>query len=163
MAQYKFVDHWTIVAPIEDVYNHIADPRTYAKWWSAFKKIEIIKDVPFPYVGGRARMRVKSPFGYSLALEVETTGARPPYELHTVSYGSLAGTGDWVFEEKDGITYATWTWIVESHHPLLNRLEWLAKPLFAQSHVIVSERGHQGLKRLLEPLYRPASAEQSAI
>lgn len=150
MAEYKFVDHWEIRAPIEQVYQTIADPRTYPRWWSDYDRITILKDTPFPYIGGRAELLVKSPFGYRLRLEVETVAADPPSFIATRSHGQLEGTGDWELREERGITYVTWTWIVRSNHRLLNRLERIAKPLFALSHVIVSGRGHRGLKRLLE-------------
>ncbi len=29
MARYTFVDHWLIKSPIEQVFQHIADPATY--------------------------------------------------------------------------------------------------------------------------------------
>ena len=151
MAEYKFVDHWMIRAPIDQVYRTIADPRTYPQWWPDYDRITILKDVPFPYVGGRAELLVKSPFGYRLRLEVETAAAEPPTFLATRSYGQLEGTGDWAFREEDGETHVTWTWIVRSNHPVLNRLEFVLKPLFGLSHVLVSGRGHRGLKRLLEP------------
>lgn len=150
MAEYTFVDHWHIRAPIEAVYRHVSDPRTYGQWWPSYDGIRILEDAPFPHVGGRAELLVKSPFGYRLRLEVETTEATPPTYLKTVSRGQLEGEGLWAFRQEEDTTHATWTWIVRTNHPLLNRLEWIAKPLFALSHVIQSGRGHRGLKRLLE-------------
>lgn len=150
MKEYRFVDHWSIRAPITEVYRHVGDPRTYARWWKAYDGVRILRDVPYPHVGGQAELLVRSPFGYQLRLNVETVEARPPTYLKTISRGQLAGTGIWEFHEEGELTHATWTWIVRSDHPVLNRLEWFAKPLFALSHVIVSRRGHQGLKRLLE-------------
>jgi hypothetical protein len=151
MKEYRFVDHWTVRAPIDEVYRHVADPRTYARWWPSYDEVNILVDVPFPYIDGWAELLVKSPFGYRLLLEVETTGANPPYYLQTVSRGQLEGTGIWEFSQAGDTTKATWTWIVRSNHPLLNRLEWIAKPFFALSHVLASRKGHQGLKQLLEP------------
>ena len=150
MKEYRFVDHWTIRAPIATVYDHVANPRTYAHWWKAYNGVRILRDVPYPYVGGQVELLVRSPFGYQLRLEVETAEAQPPTYLKTISRGQLAGTGIWEFAQEGGTTRATWTWIVRSDHPMLNRLEWFAKPLFALSHVIVSRRGHKGLKQLLE-------------
>lgn len=150
MKEYRFVDHWMIKASIDDVYRHVSDPRTYAEWWPSYDGLRILKDVPFPYVGGRVELLVRSPFGYHLRLEVETAEADPPRYLKTLSRGQLEGTGIWEFREENGTTYATWTWIVRSDHPVLNRLEWIAKPIFALSHILTSRKGHRGLKRLLE-------------
>jgi uncharacterized protein YndB with AHSA1/START domain len=150
MKDYRFVDRWTIRAPLDEVYRHVANPHTYAEWWLSYDSVRILEDAPFPHVGGRVELVVKSPFGYRLHLEVETTEADPPTYLKTASRGQLAGTGIWEFSRENDATVAVWTWIVRSHHPLLNRLEWIAKPIFALSHVLTSRKGHQGLKRLLD-------------
>jgi hypothetical protein len=75
MAEYSFVDHWFIAAPIEAVYRTIADPRTFPQWWRDYDHITILKDAPFPHVGGRAEFLVRSPFGYRLRIVVETVAA----------------------------------------------------------------------------------------
>ncbi len=150
MAEYKFVDHWTIRAPIDVVYGHIVDPRTYPQWWRDYDRVTVLVEAPYPYAGGRAEFLVRSPFGYRLRLDVTITAADPPRSITTETRGQLVGTGIWEFREVDGATEVTFTWIVRTNHPLINRLEWFAKPLFALSHAIVSGRGHRGLKRLLE-------------
>jgi hypothetical protein len=150
MKEYRFVDHWRIVAPIETVYRYVSDPRTYVEWWPSYDGVRVLKEEPYPYVGGQVELIVKSPFGYRLRLEVETAEANPPTYFKTISRGQLAGTGIWEFSQEGDTTLAAWTWIVRSDHPLLNRLEWFAKPVFALSHVLASRKGHRGLKRLLE-------------
>ena len=161
MAEYTFVDHWFVVAPIETVYRTVADPRTYPQWWKDYDRITILKDAPFPHVGGQAEFLIRSPFGYRLRIVVETVAAEPPRSITTHSSGQLQGTGIWEFRQEGDITHVTFTWTVRSDHPVLNRLERVAKPLFALSHAIVSGRGHRGLKRLLEA--RPSAGHQSAI
>jgi uncharacterized protein YndB with AHSA1/START domain len=150
VAKYKFVDPWVIQAPIEEVYRHIADPRTFAQWWPVYSKVAILEEAPEPGVGGKALLTVKSALGYSLELEVETVEADPPRYLKTVSRGQLEGAGEWQLEQTGNATYVTFSWVVESHHPLLNWLEPIAKPLFTWSHNDASRKGHQGLKKLLE-------------
>lgn len=151
MKEYRFVDHWRIKAPIDEVYGHVANPRTYHQWWRAYDGVRILNDKPFPYVGGKVELLVRSPFGYRLRLEVETVAADPPRTIKTITHGQLEGVGLWQFTQEGETTHAVWTWIVRSNHPRLNKLEWFAKPVFALSHVIVSRRGQCGLKRLLEP------------
>lgn len=150
MAKYEFVDDWYVRAPIAEVFRHIADPRTFPRWWPAYSAIEILPGTEPPAAGSRSRLTVRSPFGYRLRLDVETIESEPPRRCLTVSRGDLAGTGLWELEERDGATHARWTWIVESNHPLLNALEPVAKKLFEWSHRYVSGQGHRGLKRLLE-------------
>jgi uncharacterized protein YndB with AHSA1/START domain len=158
MACYKFVDHWYIKAPIDEVYNHISNPRTYPQWWRWYDSIRVLKEAPYPYIGGKSELVIRSPFGYRLKIEVETVEASPPNHIKTVSRGELAGTGEWEFRQEGDVTHAIFTWIVETDQPLLNRLEWLLKPVFALSHNLVSGSGHRGLKKLLEKTQQVAPA-----
>jgi uncharacterized protein YndB with AHSA1/START domain len=168
MARYRFVDHWYIQAPIEQVFEHIADPGTYPQWWPVYPKVEMHPGPQPAEVGNQANLTVRSPLGYQLNLLTETTESDPPRWLNTRSQGDLQGTGTWEFaQEEDGTTHVTWTWIVESHHPLLNVLEPIAKPLFEWSHNYVSGKGHRGLKGLLEeepeePLEEPRWSRRGA-
>lgn len=150
MAHYTFVDHWTIRAPIDTVFDHIVRARTYREWWPGYESVELAPGAEPPRVGSIARMLVRSPFGYGLRLDVEIAELDPPRRLLTVSRGDLAGTGLWEFRTVGGATRARWTWSVESSHPLLNALEPVAKKLFEASHNYVSGQGRRGLKRLLE-------------
>lgn len=146
--EYTFIDHWYIKAPVAEVFAHIADPRTYPQWWPSYDRVELINQ---SHAGNpMARLTVKSVFGYRLQLDVETVEAHPPHLLRTVARGQLTGTGDWIFTQEGETTHAAWTWIVASDHPLLNLLEPIAKPIFAWSHNDASQKGHRGLKVLLE-------------
>nr|AGC72804.1 hypothetical protein [uncultured bacterium A1Q1_fos_485] len=157
MAQYKFVDHWYIKAPREEVFRYIADARTYPKWWPVYPTVELLREVAPGEIGGKVRLVVKSALGYRLQLEVETVAIDPPHSIKTIATGQLAGTGEWEFRQEGDTTHAIFTWIVASNHPLLNLLEPVAKPLFAWSHNDASRKGHLGLKQLLE---QPAPVAQ---
>ncbi len=150
MARYHFVDHWTIKAPVDQVFDHISDPRTYPQWWPVYPKVEVTPADQSPNGRDQTKLVVQSALGYRLKLEVETVESNPPYYLKTVSRGNLEGTGEWQLEQQGDTTHATFTWIVETKHPLLNLIEPLAKRLFEWSHNDASRKGHQGLKKLLE-------------
>ncbi|MFN8440663.1 MAG: SRPBCC family protein [Caldilineaceae bacterium] len=150
MAQYKFVDHWYINAPREEVFRFIADARTYPQWWPVYPKVEILQAAEPGQIGGKVRLVVQSALGYCLTLEAQTVASEPPAWVKTIATGQLAGTGDWEFIQEGDTTHAIFTWTVESHHWLVNLLEPIAKPLFAWSHNDASRKGHLGLKKLLE-------------
>lgn len=150
MARYTFVDRWTVKAPIEQVYDAISDARTCPTWWPVYTSVEPLVEMPPPRVGSQVRLIVKSALGYRLALEVELVEATPPTHFKTVSRGNLEGTGEWALVQEGDTTIATWTWIVESRHRLLNLLEPVVRPLFAWSHRDASRKGARGLRRLLE-------------
>ncbi len=150
MAKYRFVDHWEIRAPIEQVYRYVSDPATYSEWWSVYSDVKIVEQGAENGVGGKARLIVRSFLGYRLKIEVETIEADPPSRLRAISRGNLEGTAQWDFEQNGDSTHATFTWLIETRHPLLNLLEPIAKPLFAFSHDYASRKGRDGLKRLLE-------------
>jgi len=95
MARYKFIDRWTIQAPIDQVFRYISDARTYPQWWPVYPEVEILTGDAEPAVGSRARLVVASALGYRLDLEVEMTEYDPPHYFKTVSRGNLEGTGEW--------------------------------------------------------------------
>ena len=138
-----------INAPIEVVYQHISQVRTYPQWWPVYPSVEILQEQNEKGIGGRARLVVKSALGYKLTMEVEAVEANPPVYLKTVAHGQLEGTGQWDFEQSGATTHAIFTWIVDSNQPLLNLFEPIAKPIFRWSHNDASAKGQRGLKQLL--------------
>lgn len=57
MADYVFVDEWDVRAPIESVFDALADARTYPEWWAPVYK-QVDADGP-PRVGSTSTQRFK--------------------------------------------------------------------------------------------------------
>ena len=59
--------------------------------------------------------------------------------------GDLNGTGRWTFEKDGPETVITYDWRVSTAKPLLRRLSWLLKPVFAANHRWAMARGQESL------------------
>jgi len=79
---------------------------------------------------------------------------RPGYAL--TATGDLKGNGRWTFEQDGPEVVITYDWRVSANKPLLRRLTWLVRPLFA-AHRWAMARGEESLR--LELRRRRATSE----
>ena len=60
--------------------------------------------------------------------------------------GDLNGTGRWTFEQDGPEVVITYDWRVSADKPLLRRLTWLLRPVFAANHRWAMDRGEESLR-----------------
>ena len=73
--------------------------------------------------------------------------------------GDLTGTGRWTFRPDGPEVVVTYDWRVQASKPLLRRLSWLLRPLFAANHRWAMARGQEGLQ--LELRHRRQTTEEA--
>ena len=71
--------------------------------------------------------------------------------------GDLQGTGRWTFGQDGPEVVITYDWRVSAAKPLLRRLTWLLRPVFAANHRWAMARGEESLR--LELRRRRAASE----
>jgi hypothetical protein len=71
--------------------------------------------------------------------------------------GDLDGTGRWTFAQDGPEAVVTYDWPVAATKPLLRRLTWLLRPVFAANHRWATARGEESLR--LELRRRRATSE----
>ena len=64
LSEYHFLERWHAEAPPEVVWDLVADPRTYARWWSEFQEVTSLNDIEG--VGARAAVHVKAALPYHM-------------------------------------------------------------------------------------------------
>lgn len=152
---YVFLDEWDVDAPIEVVFDALADARTYPEWW---KPVYIAADADGPpAVGVSSRQRFKGRLPYRLKTRSTIVRMEPPHEIEAEVVGDLSGTGIWMLTEKDGGTHVAFDWRVNADRPLLRNLTPLLRPLFRWNHDWAVARAMEGL----EPYARARAAERS--
>ena len=72
--------------------------------------------------------------------------------------GDLVGAGRWTFRQDGARVVITYDWRVSASKPLLRRLTWLLRPLFAANHRWAMARGEESLQ--LELRRRRATSEE---
>jgi mannose-6-phosphate isomerase-like protein (cupin superfamily)/uncharacterized protein YndB with AHSA1/START domain len=152
--EYVFVDEWDVAAPREDVFDTLADARTYPRWWRPVY-IGVETDGGPPAVGKRTRQHFKGRLPYHLHTETETVRLERPHLIEGDTTGDLAGHGIWTLTERPGGgTRVRFDWRVVADRPLLKALTPVLRPALRWNHSWAIARAVEGL----EPFVRARSA-----
>jgi hypothetical protein len=147
LTEYHFLERWHAGAPPDAVWDLVADPRTYARWWSEFVEVTPLNDIEG--VGSRVAVHVKAALPYHMRFELESVRYDRPHAAEVRVQGDLVGLMRWLFTPYAGGTYLVFEEEVRTGKQLLNVLAPLGKPFFAWNHRSMMRHGQQGLNRAL--------------
>lgn len=147
-TNFELVSEWRLTGPREQVWNQIAHPRDWPRWWPYVQTVEQIAPGDAQDVGAVHRFRWGSKLPYGFTLTMRTVKVERPSLLEAESTGDLSGTGQWQLTEENGATRVRYTWRVELAKPWMRALTFLA-PVFAWNHHQVMRAGAEGLARHL--------------
>ena len=151
-SEYVFIDEWDVEAPIERVFDALADARTYPRWWRpVYLAVEADCE---PGVGCVSRQEFKGRLPYHLKTRSEIVRYEPPREFEVDVVGDLTGHGVWTLTEHDGRVHVRFDWRVLADRPLLRYLTPILRPLFRWNH-------NWSIKRAVEGLEPYARSERS--
>ena len=149
MADYQFITRWQFEAPILRVWDAIADPHSYPKWWPHFTEVTLVREGDPAGIGSVYRVHTTTKLLYSLTFETETIRREPPRRLELRSMGQLEGTGLWELAEEGGATTAVYHWHVRTTKRWMNLTAPLLRPVFKWSHNMLMDEGGEGLAKYL--------------
>jgi quercetin dioxygenase-like cupin family protein/uncharacterized protein YndB with AHSA1/START domain len=143
--RYVFVDEWDVDAPIEAIFDALADARTYPDWWGrVYRSVEA--DGP-PRLGQISRQHFKGLLPYQLRTSSEIVRLEPPNQVGAKVVGDLRGDGLWTLTQREGgRVHVRFDWIVYADKPLLRTLTPLLRPLFRWNHGWAIARAREGLE-----------------
>jgi uncharacterized protein YndB with AHSA1/START domain/quercetin dioxygenase-like cupin family protein len=143
--QYDFVDEWDVRAPMQAVFEALADGRTYPEWWKPVY-ISVEADGP-PELGSVSRQHFKGKLPYHLHTTSEITEYDPPHRLVAEVEGDLRGRGVWTLTDAgEGVTHVRFDWSVFADRKLLRTLTPVLRPLFRANHNWAIARAIEGLE-----------------
>jgi quercetin dioxygenase-like cupin family protein/uncharacterized protein YndB with AHSA1/START domain len=143
-GEYVFVDEWDVAAPVDAVFELLADARTYPSWWRPVY-LDAESDGP-PELGRVARQHFKGRLPYHLHTTSTITVFEPPARLGADVVGDLSGRGLWTLTESSGVTHVRFDWQVLADKPLLRVLTPVLRPLFRWNHAWAIARAREGLE-----------------
>ena len=151
MAAYSFLTTWCVAAPLERVWDVLADPEGYPEWWKGVREVTVLEQGEN---GGRGvgtlyRLKWRSKLPYSLEFDMRVTRSEPPYLLEGHASGELEGVGIWRLYEGAAGTALVYSWDVSTTRAWMNRLSRLGRPVFAWNHDYVMRQGAIGLAQRL--------------
>ncbi len=157
MTKYSFITSWILEAPIDKVWYAIFHSEDWSKWWESVSDVSELRKGDESGVGSIRRYRWKTPIGYSLIFDMETTKAEPPFCLEGRATGELNGIGKWNLSADYTRTNVSYTWDVCTTKTWMNCLAPVARPVFRWNHDRVMSKGYSGLCQLLgcRPIMNP--------
>jgi uncharacterized protein YndB with AHSA1/START domain len=143
-GEYVFVDEWDVDAPIEAVFDALADARTYPDWW---RPVYLSAEAEGPVaVGQVSRQYFKGRLPYKLKTRSEIVRLERPHVLEANVDGDLRGRGLWTLTPTDGKVHVRFDWQAFADRPLLRRLTPILRPLFRWNHNWAIARAKEGLE-----------------
>jgi len=147
MAAYSFLTTWCVAAPLERVWEVLADAPRYPEWWKGVRKVKVLEpgEDGDRGVGTLYRMEWRSRLPYSLEFDSRVTRMQAPHLLEGQASGELAGVGVWRLYEGAAGTAIVNSWDVSTTRAWMNAVGPLARPIFAWNHDYVMRQGAVGL------------------
>lgn len=149
MAAYAFLTTWLLRAPRAEVWEAIAEPTEWPRWWRGVEAVRELDGGDGMKLGSRHRVRWRSAIPYTVEFDFEVDRVELPLLMRGHASGDLEGTGVWRLYEQDGVTAVTYDWRVRTTKRWMNLVAPAARPIFERNHDWVMARGGEGLARRL--------------
>ncbi|MDX1547521.1 MAG: SRPBCC family protein, partial [Rhodothermales bacterium] len=132
---YHFVTRWRVEGAVEDVSSVLEDAEALVRWWpSVYLGVEVLEPGDADGVGKVVRLHTRGRLPYTLRWKFRVTESRKPHGWTLVAWGDFIGRGVWTFTQDGPGVDVLYDWRVRADKPLLRRLSFLLKPLFAYNH-----------------------------
>jgi hypothetical protein len=146
-SDYHFVTRWRVAGTRQEVYDILSDPSILPRWWpSAFLEVTTMMPGDKDGVGQVQEMVAKGWLPYKLRWRLTTNSPRSLDGFTLQATGDLVGRGIWTLEEAGDNVDVTYDWKIRADKPLIRRLTWLMRPIFAANHEWFMKRGLESLK-----------------
>ncbi|HEX2531013.1 MAG TPA: SRPBCC family protein [Burkholderiaceae bacterium] len=145
MADYSFITHWHIEAPLHPVYDVIFRSLEWPTWWHGAERVDECAAGDADGIGSIRRYTWKGRLPYRLTFDACTTRIEPMAILEATTSGDLEGMGRWVFSEWGEITTVRYEWQVRTTKPWMNAIAPLAAFAFRKNHDALMQQGAEGL------------------
>ena len=145
---YHFITHWHVEGRIEQIYDLIANPMDYPRWWSSvYLDVQEVACGDENGVGRRICLHTKGFLPYTLRWESSTVEASRPRRLEIRATGDFNGRGIWQLHQNGRFVDLDFDWKLTAEKPLIRHLSFLLKPLFSANHRWAMRKGQDGLVR----------------
>lgn len=139
--EYRFFTTWRVQASPELVTEILSGANELPRWWpQVYLSVNEQPD-------GSFSLLTRGWLPYTLRWSFRVTSTNPPYGFSLRAWGDLEGTGVWTFVRDGDYTNISYDWRVLAEKPILRRLSFLLKPVFAANHRWAMARGEESLRK----------------
>ncbi len=160
---YRFLTHWRVQSTVEEITAILKDATDLPRWWPAvYLDVQELAPGDARGIGKVVSLYTKGWLPYTLRWQFRVTQNNEPHGFELAASGDLTGRGVWTFRQDGEQVDITYLWEVTADKPLLRRLSWLFKPIFAANHRWAMQKGYESLllelarRRALTPEARAA-------
>ena len=150
MATYSFVTEWRLDAPIDRVYDTIADAIGWPEWWKGVESVEEIRPpTDRTGVGRVLRYTFKGKLPYSLTFDMTVEEVDRPTTILGRARGELDGIGRWTLSQDGADTLVRYDWNIKTTRWWMNLFAPIASGAFKSNHDYIMRNGMTGICRRL--------------
>jgi hypothetical protein len=144
--EYRLVTRWRVAAAPEELCAVFLDTASLSRWWrAAFLEVSLRRGGDATGAARAFRLHTKGWLPYTMRLDAEIVRCEAHRGFTVRTCGDFEGRCV-ARVRPDGTGAAIrFDWLLRTHKPLLRRLSWCLKPLFAWNHRWVMRRGREGL------------------
>jgi uncharacterized protein YndB with AHSA1/START domain len=139
-SSYQVIERWQLAAPVDAVWEHIADLRSYPRWWPEFLETTVLEE------RGGVGDRVKAALSAHMRFELQTTRLDPPHTVEMRLHGDLNGYLHWMLEPVAGGTRLTFEGHLQLDKWLLHALAPIVRPVVSWNQTRMFRHGERGLR-----------------
>ena len=146
---YRLSTQWRFDAPLDAVWNAIADADRWSLWWPGVESV-VLTPGDAQGLGALRRYTCRGALPLRLRFNARVTRLEPPYLIEGRAAGDLEGMGRCHLHHAQGQTRVRFDWQVRTTGFWLNRLAPLIHALLRWNHDRLMQAGGRGLERYLE-------------
>ncbi|MCU1604244.1 MAG: hypothetical protein JWP46_709 [Modestobacter sp.] len=163
-ADYRFRTVWRVPGTVAEVRAVLGDSASLPRWWpSVYLDVLPRADGDPDGVGRTVEVFTKGRLPYTLRWTLCITETMTDAGFALAASGDLDGIGRWTFGQDGPEVVITYDWRVSATKPLLHRLSWLLRPVFAANHRWAMDRGKESLALELRRRRAAGPAERAAV
>jgi hypothetical protein len=144
--QYSFRTRWQVESTLEEVNAILSNASDLPRWWpSVYLDVQELAPGGADGVGKVVSLYTKGWLPYTLHWQFRVTTNSYPHGFALEAFGDFVGRGVWTFRQAGATVEIEYLWEVMADKPLLRRLSWLFKPVFAANHRWAMQKGCESL------------------
>lgn len=162
-SDYEMQTTWRVPGTAADVKEILGGPRLDSWWPAVYLDVQVIREAGPDGVGRAVALYTKGWLPYTLRWTMTVSEPITEKGFALTAEGDLNGTGRWTFEPDGPEVVITFDWRVSTAKPLLRRLNWLFRPLFAANHRWAMAAGEESLKLELRRRRAAGKADRTTV
>lgn len=161
---YHFITHWRVDGTLEEVAAIIGDVNGLTRWWpSVYLDVRELVPGDEQGIGRIVDLYTKGWLPYTLRWRFRVTELEGLERVVIEAEGDFVGRGIWTLSQEGEQVHLVYDWKIRAEKPLLNRLSFLLKPIFAANHHWAMRKGEESLVLELARRRATSDAERTRI